>query len=70
MTFIFLGDTRTDLALKMAYQELFCNQCGNRANVTKILLVVTDGKSSSSSGNLRNAAQPLMVGTIKQNMQS
>ena len=45
----------------MAKDELFCNTCGIRANVPKVLIVLTDGESSSDSESLSAATQPLKV---------
>ncbi|XP_057306541.1 coadhesin-like [Hydractinia symbiolongicarpus] len=53
------GGTRTDKALLMAEKEFFCDTCGNRVGVPKVLIVITDGKSSSSSAPMTIATQGL-----------
>lgn len=58
---IFLGGTRTDLALASANSEFFCNHCTQRPSVPKVLLVLTDGKSSYSSTPAKDVAQPMKV---------
>lgn len=57
----FKGGTRTDLAIEKAEQEFFCDHCGIRKNVPKILIVLTDGRSSFSSKPLKTVTQPLKV---------
>ena len=61
MLSVFKGGTRTDLALKMAEEEVFCNNCGIRFDVPKVLIVITDGKSSSNSLPMLQATQGLKV---------
>ncbi|XP_047127311.1 collagen alpha-1(XII) chain [Hydra vulgaris] len=41
-----MGKTRTDLALKLAREKVFCRECGLRVNVPKLVIVVTDGRST------------------------
>lgn len=53
------GGTRTDLALNAAKDQFFCNECTNRNTVPKVLLVVTDGKSSYNAKSVKDASQPL-----------
>ncbi|XP_066916536.1 coadhesin-like [Clytia hemisphaerica] len=54
------GGTRTDLALKMAEEKVFCDSCGTRGpNVPKVLIVITDGKSSYSSQTMTEASKGL-----------
>jgi len=53
------GGTRTDLALASANSEFFCNHCTQRPSVPKVLLVLTDGKSSYSSTPVKDVAQPM-----------
>jgi len=52
------GGTRTDKALKMAEDEFFCSQCGIRASAPKVLIIVTDGKSSGPK-TMAEATAPL-----------
>ena len=40
------GRTRTDSALRLMSQEFFTYEKGSRAGVPKVLVIVTDGKSS------------------------
>ena len=57
-----LGGTRTDLALKMAEEELFCAECGIRGDgVPKVLIVITDGKSSIGSIPMTDATRQMKV---------
>jgi collagen type XIV alpha len=42
------GRTRTDSALRIMSQEFFTYEKGSRAGVPKVLVVVTDGKSTGS----------------------
>jgi len=54
------GGTRTDLALKMAEEELFCAECGIRGDgVPKVLIVITDGKSSIGSIPMTDATRQM-----------
>lgn len=54
------GGTRTDLALTSARNNFFCEkECGNRKGVPKVLLVLTDGKSSYNAQPVKEAAQPM-----------
>jgi len=50
------GGTRTDYALKLAEKKLFCATCGLREGVPKVLIVFTDGKSSSTSQPMSSAS--------------
>jgi len=54
------GGTRTDLALDTAYSEFFCKGCTERASkVPKVLLVLTDGKSSYNAKPVVTASEPI-----------
>ena len=58
------GGTRTDLALKMAEEKVFCDSCGVRPEVPKVLIVITDGKSSYSSKSMTQASKGLKVWSL------
>ena len=58
---MFSGGTRTDLALKMAEEKVFCDSCGVRPDVPKVLIVITDGKSSYTSTSMTQASKGLKV---------
>ena len=55
------GGTRTDLALELAEKECFCFECGLRKGVQRLLLVLTDGKSSGSASSMVEATKNLKV---------
>lgn len=52
------GGTRTDLALYMANEKLFCDGCV-RPGVSKVLIVITDGRSSAESDSMTEATLEL-----------
>jgi len=58
---LFLGKTRKDLALKMVEEKIFCDTCGARENVTKVVIVITDGKSNMGSVPMQEAIYGLKV---------
>ena len=53
--------TRTDLALKMAEEQIFCDTCGTRKDVTKVLVLITDGKGDAGSMPIAEASKGLKV---------
>jgi len=53
------GGTRTDRAIKMAEQQMFCKDCKLRSDAHKVLLVVTDGKASMMSAPMSEATRQL-----------
>lgn len=55
------GGTRTDKALYMAEKALFCDKCGLRQGVPRVLIVVTDGISSRFSKPMKVASANLKV---------
>ena len=55
------GLTRTDKAIKMANEKLFTDRGGARKNVPKLLVVVTDGKTSEGSAPYPSVLAPLKV---------
>ena len=57
-----VGGTRTDRALKLAEDKLFCESCGVRGkDVPKVLIVITDGKKSIESIEMPEATKNLKV---------
>jgi len=52
------GGTRTDRALQMARDEFFCSACGIRPAASKVLVIVTDGKSGGPT-SMEDATKPL-----------
>lgn len=52
------GSSRTDIALEKAWGEGFAPENGARVDAPKILILVTDGKSSGTT-QLKNAVMPL-----------
>ena len=55
------GGTRTDRAMDLAWEELFKPGKGGRPNVPYMLLVITDGKTSSSSKEYALVLKPFKV---------
>ncbi|XP_057306646.1 coadhesin-like [Hydractinia symbiolongicarpus] len=53
------GGTRTDRALQVAEEKFFCEACGLREGVPRVLLVLTDGKSSMNSRPMPDASRKL-----------
>ena len=59
------GGTRTDKALEKASKEMFNDAHGQRPNVPHVLLVITDGKTSSRSKPYPEVQKPLKVNIRK-----
>ena len=59
------GGTRTDRALEKAGKEMFNDAHGQRPNVPHVLLVITDGKTSSRSKPYPEVQKPLKVNIRK-----
>ena len=55
------GGTRTDLAIDMAASDIFSAAGGDRADVENVLIVLTDGKTSSRSRAYKDVLKPLQV---------
>lgn len=55
------GRTRTDKAIKMANERLFTEEGGAREGVPKLLIVLTDGKTSDDSAPYTTVLAPLKV---------
>lgn len=55
------GGTRTDLALEMAANQIFSSLGGDRRDAANVLVVLTDGKTSSSSKKYKDVLSPLQV---------
>ena len=55
------GRTRTDKAIKMANERLFTEEGGAREGVPKLLIVLTDGKTSDDSAPYSTVLAPLKV---------
>ena len=55
------GGTRTDRALETANKDLFEQNHGERPDVPHILLVITDGKTSSRSKPYQEVLAPFKV---------
>lgn len=55
------GGTRTDLALQMAADSIFSSAGGDRADAANVLVILTDGKTSSRSAPYKNVLKPLQV---------
>ena len=53
--------TRTDLALSLADSELFSASGGDRPDKPDVLIVITDGRTSSKSKPYSEVLQPLKV---------
>jgi len=61
-TYYFKGKTSTGMMLQMADKDYFCSTC-SRAGVPKVLIVITDGKSTDEDEKLL----PKMIKTLKEN---
>ena len=61
---LILGGTRTDKALRMAEEKLFCSSCGVRGNIPHVLLVITDGNTNDGSESLTQATATLKVNRL------
>ena len=59
------GGTRTDKALEKASKEMFNDAHGQRPNVPHVLVVITDGKTSSRSKPYPKVQKPLKVNIRK-----
>ena len=55
------GGTRTDLALKMAADQIFSAADGDRADAANVLVILTDGKTNSRSAPYVDVLKPLQV---------
>ena len=55
------GGTRTDLALKMAADQIFSTADGDRADAANVLVILTDGKTNSRSAPYVDVLKPLQV---------
>ena len=55
------GGTRTDLALEMAANQIFSSAGGDRSDAANVLVVLTDGKTSSNSKKYKDVLTPLQV---------
>ncbi|XP_032227696.2 uncharacterized protein LOC5503440 [Nematostella vectensis] len=53
------GKTRTDFALQVAITDLFTNSAGDRENVTDVLIVMTNGRTSQGSLPYKDVMKPL-----------
>ena len=55
------GETRTDLALKMAGEKIFTPGGGDRGNKPDVIIVITDGKHSSGSERIKDIVRSFTV---------
>lgn len=58
------GGTRTDLALYEADKAFFCSGCA-RKGIPKVLIVITDGKSSMESDSMTDATKSMKAKGVK-----
>jgi len=59
------GGTRTDRAIKMAEEQMFCAHCKVRPDAHKVLLVLTDGKASMMSAPMSEVTKNMKKNGVK-----
>ena len=55
------GASKLHLGMKETKEKIFCNTCGARSDYPGVVIVMEDGRSSSSDEQLRKSSKALKV---------